>query len=122
MRATIGLPNGNVAVLRTPAEVKQRMVDTALMATRLEVLGLTDSREYMQLYSAYRLLNWYINQKLHIRKLTVYNWWMFGAIPDIGEEGGYQEWPSGCLIALEWLLTRDTAGLIADSLPEQQSF
>jgi hypothetical protein len=122
MRAKLALANGNFAEMRTPSEVKQRMADTARMATRLEILSLTGSREYMELYAEYRLLNWYINQKPSIRKLTVYNYWMFGAIPDIGEEGDDQAWSHGFSISLDWLLTCNTAGLIADSLPVQQSF
>lgn len=122
MRATIGLPNGNVAVLRTPAEVKQRMADIAKMCIRLEILNLTTSKEYLTLYAQYGLLYWYVNQGLVIRKLACYNWWMFGAIPDIAEPEYSPAWTDGCVIALEWLLTRDAAGLIADSLPVQQSF
>jgi hypothetical protein len=121
MRATVKLGNGNFAELRMPAEVKQRMADIATMATRLETLNLTDSKEYKKLCAGYRLLNWYINQKPAIRKLTMYTFWMSGEIPDIGEEGDSWEWTDGCFIALEWLLTRNTAGLIADSLPVQQS-
>ena len=122
MRAKLTIPNGCYVEMKTPSEVKRRIKNTAQMATRLEILGLCESCEYMTLYGEYRFLNWYVNQKPNIRKLTVLNYWMYGTIPEPNEVLTSDDFRYGCEIALDWLMTHNPSGLIADTLMVQQSF
>ena len=121
-RAMLGMPNGNYCEMRMPSEVKAKMKNLEVLAVKMEVLRLCETAEYMQLYAQHRLLKWYLTQALNVRKLAVYNYWVFGAVPDIGEPGTSQDWINGCKVALEFLLTRNPSGLIKAALPVQQTF
>lgn len=122
VRATVTMPNGSYCEMRMPSEVKAQLGALTKTAVRMETLRLCETQEYLRLYAQYRLLNWYLNRKANVRKLVVYNYLMFEAVPDIGEPGNSVQWYGGCKDALEFLVTRNPSGLIKSALPVQQSF